>query len=133
MKEFIATLHNYNGDKHSFGVQVDRQADLVNITANVSGEKTTFTIGDLELEYIHMLNNGGYCSDDYYASCSVHDGRENHRLSITANKYPRDGLWMKCEACWYDWLGRKSSTFILSMDDPEATEFIQYIFDVFNK
>ena len=133
MKEFIATLHNHLGDKHNVGIQVDKQADLVNVTVNVSGEKTNFTIGDWELEYIHMLNNGGYCSDDYYASCSVHDGRENHRLSITANKYPSDGLWMKCEASWHNWLGVKSSTFILSMDDPEATEFLQYIIDVFNK
>ena len=43
MKEFIATLHTYLGDKHVVVVQVEQQADLVNITANVSGEKTTFT------------------------------------------------------------------------------------------
>ena len=52
MKEFIATLHTYLGDKHKVVVQVYQQADLVNITANVSGEKTTFTMVDLELPYI---------------------------------------------------------------------------------
>ena len=133
MKEFTATLHTYLGDKHKVVVQVYQQADLVNITTNVSGEKTTFTMGDLELPYLHKLKNGDYCSEDYYASCYVHDGKENHRLSIVAHKYSVDGLWMKWEASWQNGLVRKSSTFILSMDDPEATEFLQYIIDGFNK
>ena len=133
MKAFAATLHTYNGQRHEVVVQVDQQADLVNITANVSGEKTTFTMGDLELQYLHKLKNGDYCSEDYYASCSVHDGKENHRLSITANKYSSDGLWMKWEASWQDGLVRKSSTFNLSMGDPKATEFLQYIIDGFTK
>ena len=133
MKAFAATLHTYNGQRHEVVVQVDQQADLVNITANVSGEKTTFTMGDLELQYLHKLKNGDYYSEDYYASCSVHDGKENHRLSITANKYSSDGLWMKWEASWQDGLVRKSSTFNLSMGDPKATEFLQYIIDGFTK
>ena len=133
MKEFIATLHTYLGDKHGVVVQVEQQADLVNITTNVSGENTTFTMGDWELQNLHKLKNGDYCSEDYYASCYVHDGKENHRLSIVANKYSVDGLWMKWEASWQNGLVRKSSTFILSMDDPEATEFLQYIIDGFTK
>ena len=133
MKEFSATLHTYLGDKRGAVVQVDQQADLVNITANVPGEKTTFTMGDGELQYLHKLKNGDYCSEDYYASCSVHDGKENHRLAITANKYSRDGLWMSWEESWQDGMVCKSNRFILSMDDPEATEFLQYIIDGFNK
>ena len=133
MKEFTATLHTYLGDKHSVVVQVDQQADLVNITANVSGEKTTFTMGDWELQYLHKLKNGDYCSEDYYASCSVHDGKENHRLSITANKYSCAGLWMEWEESWQDGLVVKSSAFNLSIGDPEATEFLQYIIDGFTK
>ena len=133
MKEFTATLHTYLGDKHGVVVQVDQQADLVNITTNVSGEKMTFTMGDLELPYLHKLKNGDYCSEDYYASCYVHDGKENHRLSIVANQYSVDGLWMKWEASWQNGLVRKSSTFILSIGDPEATEFLQYIIDGFTK
>ena len=70
MKEFNATLHSYPGDKHKVVVQVEQQADLVNITTNVSGEKTTFTMRDLELQDRHKLKNGGYCSEDYYVSCS---------------------------------------------------------------
>ena len=133
MEEFTATLHTYNGQKHEVIVQVDRQENIVNGTANVLGEKTTFTIGDWEVFYLRKLKNGGYCSDDFCASCSIYDGKENHRLEITANKYSSDGLWMKWEASWQDGLVRKSSTFILSMDDPEATEFLQYIIDGFTK
>ena len=133
MKEFTATLHSYPGDKHGVVVQVEQQADLVNITTNVSGENTTFTMGDWELQNLHKLKNGDYCSDDYYASCYVHDGKENHRLSIVANKYSVDGLWMKWEASWQNGLVRKSSTFILSMDDPEATEFLNYIIEWFTE
>jgi hypothetical protein len=133
MKEFSATLHTYLGHKHEVVVQVDRQADFVNTTTNVSGEKTTFTMGDWEVFYLSKLKNGSYCSDDFYASCSVYDGKENHRLSITANKYSCAGLWMAWEESWQDGLVRKSSTFILSMDDPEATEFLQYIIEGFDK
>ena len=133
MKEFKATLHSYPGDKHKVVVQVDQQADLVNITTNVSGENTTFTMGDWELQNLHKLKNGGYCSEDYYASCYVHDGKENHRLSITANKYSVDGLWMTWKESWQDGLVAKSSAFNLSMGDPEATEFLQYIIDGFDK
>ena len=133
MKESTATLHTYNGQKYKVVVQVDQQENIVNIIANVPGEKTTFTMGDWELQYLHKLKNGDYCSEDYYASCSVHDGKENHRLAITANKYSIDGLWMKWEASWQDGMVRKSSTFILSMDDPEATEFLNYIIDGFDK
>ena len=133
MKEFTATLHTYLGHKHKVIVQVDQQENLVDITANVSGEKTTFTMRDCWLQYLHKLKNGDYCSGEFYASCSIYDGKENHRLAITANKYSYNGLWMTWEASWQDGLVRKSSTFILSMDDPEATEFLQYIIDGFNK
>lgn len=133
MKEFTATLHTYLGDKHKVLVQVDHQDNFVNITANVSGEKTTFTMGDWELQYLHKLKNGDYCSEDYYASCSISDGKENHRLSITANKHYYDGLWMTWKESWQDGWTRKSSSFTLSMDDPEATEFLQYIIDGFGK
>ena len=133
MKEFTATLHTYIGDKHKVVVRVDRQENFVNITANISGEKTTFTMGDLELPYLHKLKNGDYCSEDYYVSCSVHDGKENHRLSIVANKYSVDGLWMTWKESWQDGLVVKSSTFILSMDNPEATEFLNYIIDWFTE
>ena len=133
MKEFIATLHTYLGDKHGVVVHVDQQDDFVNITANVSGEKTTFTMEDWELQYLHKLNNGDYSSKNYYASCYVQDGKENHRLSITANKYSCAGLWMAWEESWQDGLVVKSSAFNLSMGDPEATEFLQYIIDGFDK
>lgn len=133
MKEFIATLHTCLGDKHSVVVQVDQQDDFVNITANVSGEKTTFTMEDWELQYLHKLNNGDYSSKNYYASCYVQDGKENHRLSITTNKYSCAGLWMAWEESWQDGLVVKSSAFNLSMGDPEATEFLQYIIDGFTK
>ena len=133
MKEFTAMLHTYIGDKHKVVVQVEQQADLVNITANVSGENTTFTMGDWELPSLYKLKNGGYCSEDYYASCSVHDSKGNHRLTIVANKYSVDGLWMTWKESWWDGLVVKSSAFILSMDDPEATEFLNYIIDVFTE
>ena len=133
MKQFTATLHTYLGDKHGVVVQVDQQDDFVNITANVSGEKTTFTMGDWELQYLHKLKNGDYCSENYYASCSVHDGKENHRLSITANKYSCASLWIAWEEYWQDGLVVKSNRFTLSMDDHEATEFLQYIIDGFDK
>ena len=133
MKESTATLHTYLGDKHKVVVQVYQQADLVNITANVSGEKTTFTMKDCWLQYLNKLKNGDYCSDEFYASCTIYDGKENHRLEITANKYSCAGLWMTWEASWQDGWVRKSSTFTLSMDDPEATEFLQYIIDGFTK
>ena len=133
MKEFIATLHTCLGDKHEVVVQVDQQDDFVNITANVSGEKTTFTMEDWELQYLHKLNNGDYSSKNYYASCYVQDGKENHRLSITANKYSCAGLWMAWEESWQDGLVVKSSAFNLSIGDPEATEFLQYIIDGFTE
>ena len=133
MKEFVATLHIYNGQKHKVVVQVDRQENFVNITANVSGEKTTFTMKDCCLQYINKLKNGDYCSDEFYASCTIYDGNENHQLEITANKYSCDGLWMTWEESWQDGWVRKSNIFILSIDDPEATEFLQYIIDGFNK
>lgn len=133
MKEFIATLHTYNGQEHKVVVQVDRQENIVNIITNVSGEKTTFTMGDGELQYLHKLKNGDYCSEDYYASCSVHDGKENHRLSITANKYSYAGLWMEWKESWQDGLVVKSSAFNLLMGDPEATEFLQYSINGFAK
>jgi hypothetical protein len=133
VKQFTATLHTYLGDKHVVVVQVEQQDDFVNITANVSGEKTTFTMEDLELQYLHKLNNGDYSSKNYYASCYVQDGKENHRLSITANKYSCAGLWMAWEESWQDGLVVKSSAFNLSIGDPEATEFLQYIIDGFTK
>ena len=133
MKEFKATLHTYIGDKHKVVVQVYQQADLVNITTNVSGENTTFTMGDWELSYLHKLKNGYYCSEDYYASCYVHDGKENHRLSITANKYSCAGLWMEWKEDWQDGFVVKSSAFNLSMGDPEATKFLNYIIEGFDK
>ena len=124
MKKFNATLHSYPGDKHKVVVQVEQQADLVNITTNVSGEKTTFTIGDQELPRIYKLKNNGDYSKDYYTSCSVHDGKGNHRMTIVANKYSVDGLWMTWKESWQDGLVVKSSAFNLSMGDPEATEFL---------
>ena len=133
MEEFTATLHTYNGQKHKVIVQVDRQENIVNITANVPGEKTTFTMGDWWLQYLNGLKNGVYCSDDFCASCSIYDGKENHRLSITANKYSSDGLWMEWKESWQDGLVAKSSAFNLSIGNPEATEFLQYIIDGFDK
>ena len=133
MKVFNATLHSYPGDKHKVVVQVDQQAGFVSITANVSGEKTTFTMGDWELQYLHKLKNGDYCSEDYCASCYVHDGKENHRLSITANKHSCAGLWMEWKESWQDGLVAKSRAFNLSMGDQEATKFLQYIIDGFTK
>ena len=58
---------------------------------------------------------------------------KNHRLSITANKYSCAGLWMEWKESWQDGLVVKSSAFNLSMGDPEATEFLQYIIDGFDK
>jgi hypothetical protein len=63
----------------------------------MSGEKTTFTMGDWELQYNHKLKNGDYCSEDFCASCSIYDGKENHRLAITANKYSSDGLCIRID------------------------------------
>lgn len=133
MKGFIATLHTYLGHKHKVVVLVDRQENFVNITANVSGEKTTFTMGNWELQYLNKLKNGVYCSDEFYASCSIYDGKENHRLAITANKFSYDSLWMTWEESWQDGLVVKSNRFTLSMDDPEATEFLQYIIEGFTE
>ena len=133
MKEFTATLHTYHGNKHEVVVQVDLQENIVNITANVPGEKTTFTMRDCWLQYLNKLKNGDYCSDEFYASCTIYDGKENHRLEITANKYSCAGLWMTWKESWQDGLVVKSSAFNLLMGDPEATEFLQYIIDGFTK
>ena len=114
-------------------VQVDQQDDLVNITANVAGEKTTFTIVDGELPRIYALKNNGRYSRDYHTPYSVHNGREYYRLAVVANKYSVDGMWMTWKESWQDGLVVKSREFILSMDDNEATEFLNYIIDVFTK
>ena len=133
MKEFKATLHSYPGDKYKVVVQVDQQADLVNITTNVSGEKTTFTIVDGELPRIYKLKNNGRYSRDYHTPYSVHNGKENYRLTIVADKYSVDGLWMTWKESWQDGLVVKGREFMLSMDDHETTEFLNYIIDVFTK
>ena len=133
MKEFTATLHTYLGHKHKVVVQVDRQDQLVNITASVSGENTTFTMGDWELQYLHKLKNSDYCSEEFYASCTIYDGKENHRLAITASKFSCDGLWMTWEESWQDRFVWYSERFNLSMTHDESSRFLQHLINGFDK
>ena len=133
MKEFTAMLNSYPGDKHKVVVQVEQQDDLVNITINVSGKKTTLTLGDGELPRIRNLKNNGRYSRDYFTPYSVRDGKEYYRITVTAYRYSVDGMWMTWKESWQDGLVFTGREFLLSMDDHETTEFLNYIIELFTK